>query len=103
MVEAICKKCGKIISRITFYNYAYKDEKGFYYCSWTCYNHRNDGKRSTKPRVKMVELHSENGYLLKVFTSATDAAENTGYDASKIRDACREQKTYMGFIWKYRE
>lgn len=100
MLEKVCEKCGKVFIPAPYH--IYKDEKGIY-CSWTCYNHRNDSKPKTSRNIRKIELYSEHGYLLKVFTSATDAAEHTGYDATKIRDACREQKPYMGFIWKYRE
>lgn len=100
MVERICAKCGKVFIPAPYH--IYKDDNGIY-CKWTCYNHRNDGKPSASRKVRKVELYSESGYLLKVFTSANDAAEKTGYDARMIRDACREKKPYMGFIWKYRE
>lgn len=36
-----CKKCGKEI--YPTYQWAYK-ENGKYYCSWKCFNHRNDDK-----------------------------------------------------------
>lgn len=98
-VEKRCAKCGKIFIAAPFH--IYKDN-GEYYCKWTCYNHREDGKANNR-KIRKVELYGESGELLKVFTSATAAAEHTGYDASRIRDACREQKPYMGFIWKYRE
>ena len=37
--EKKCKKCGK--SFIPSPLHVYKD-KGKYFCSWTCYNHRKD-------------------------------------------------------------
>lgn len=100
MIERFCKKCGANVTRISFYNYALKDEKGVY-CSCHCFTHRNDEKPATKKKVKAVAMLSMNGTPLKVFTSATDAAENTGFDASKIRDACRLQKAYNGYLWNY--
>lgn len=36
-----CKKCGKEV--YTTPQWVYK-EGSKYYCSWKCYNHRNDGK-----------------------------------------------------------
>lgn len=100
MIERICDKCGKIF--IPAPQHIFVDEKKIY-CSWTCYNHREESKPSKGRKIKKIELYSESGNLLKVFTSATDAAEKTGYLANAIRDACREHKPYMGFIWKYRE
>lgn len=98
--ERICKKCGKVFCPAP--QHIFVDEKGMY-CSWTCFNHRKDEKPNTGRSVKKVELYSLGGCLLKAFTSATDAAKKTGYLANGIRDACREQKPYMGFIWKYRD
>lgn len=98
MKEEICKKCKKVF--IPAPQHVYRDGRGMY-CSWHCFNHRNDAK--TERKIKKVELHSESGCLLKVFTSATDAAEQTGFDARRIRDACRDQTPYQGFTWKYRE
>jgi uncharacterized OB-fold protein len=39
IVEMKCPKCGKIFVPAPYH--AYKDG-GKLYCSWTCYNHRND-------------------------------------------------------------
>jgi len=100
MCELICPKCGKVFYRITRYNYAYKDEKGCY-CSWTCYNHRNDKPPKSK-KSKKVELLSLNGTPLKEFTSATNAAEYTGFDIKRVQRACREQSAYMGYLWRYK-
>lgn len=102
MIERKCQKCGTIISRISFYNWAYKDDKGIY-CSWTCYNHRNDKKTEGGQRkAKIVEMSSLDGMHGHVFTSATEAAEFTGFRACAIRDACRLQKQFKGYFWKYR-
>lgn len=39
--EKKCAKCGK--NFIVAIEHRYK-EHGKFYCSWTCYNHRNDDK-----------------------------------------------------------
>ena len=101
MCEFVCPKCGKVFYRITAYNYVYKDGKGCY-CSWTCYNHRNDKVPKDK-KWKSVEMLSLDGTLLKEFTSATDAAEYTGFEVKKIQRACREQTPYSKYLWRYRK
>lgn len=37
---AKCKKCGKEFIPAPFH--IYKDGGKYYYCSWTCFNHRKD-------------------------------------------------------------
>lgn len=100
MHELKCPKCGKVFYRISIYNYVYNDEKGFY-CSWTCYNHRNDKIPKAK-KWKSVELLSLDGSLLKTFTSATDAAGFTGFEVKKIQRACRERSVYQEYLWRYK-
>lgn len=43
--ERKCAKCGKnfVISDVYVYRKGHK-----YYCSWTCYNHRDDKKEKEK-------------------------------------------------------
>lgn len=101
MPHMICPKCGKQHYRIDFVDYVYKDYKGFY-CSWTCYNHKDDDKFKKGPRkVEMWSL--EGGEVLRVFKNAEDASRQTGYNAFDIREACRTGEPYRGFIWMYRE
>ena len=95
--EVLCRKCGKNFVPAPLH--IYRDEKGTY-CSWTCYNHRNDGKKPTK--FKKVEQCSTDGTLIRIFTSATDAAEFTGLCIKKIQRACREKSVYSGFLWRYK-
>lgn len=50
-----------------------------------------------------VEIWNKNGeMLLRCYRSPKKAAEETGFDIDKIRDACYRQKIYKGFLWKYR-
>ncbi len=99
-MEKRCKKCGKTF--IPAYYHIFKDGKRFY-CSWTCYNHRNDHKVKAEKKYKQVDMYDKSGELLKSFKSARDAADITGYDPDMIRDACRDGCVYKGFIWKYKE
>ena len=37
-----CRKCGKIFIPAPMHRYRDGHEQGRWYCTWTCYNHRND-------------------------------------------------------------
>ena len=41
IVETECPKCGKVFVPAPYH--VYKTHNG-YYCSWSCFNHRNDKK-----------------------------------------------------------
>lgn len=70
------------------------------YCSWTCYNHRNDGKKR-KTNQKLVGQYTTDGELIKVFPSAKEAAEALGCSYQAITTACRANGKASGFLWKY--
>lgn len=46
-------------------------------------------------------MKNEKGQILKVFESAAVAAEKTGFHPNRIRDACREKRPYMKYLWEY--
>ncbi len=98
MPYRICPKCKTRHYRLSFFSYAYKDEKGFY-CGWHCYNHRKDRKY----KYKRVVMCNRDGKPLELFNSANDAAEDTGIDTKHIQWACREHKCLGGFLWKYED
>lgn len=104
MKEQTCAKCGKVF--IPSYYHIYKDSTRFY-CSWTCYNHKEDkqkGDVQAKRRNKRVELWSMSGSeVLRVFKNAEDASRQTGFNAADIREACHTGEPYRGFVWMYRE
>lgn len=99
MMESKCPKCGK--NHIPAPQHVFKDEEG-YYCSWTCFFHRNDGKKK-KPTCKMVEVYDEDGELLRRFKSANDASDLLGFSVQMIAEACRLGRKYQGFYWKYKD
>lgn len=92
-----CIKCGK-----EFYptsEHIYKDNRGRY-CSWTCFNHRNDGKKS---RYTPVEKCTLNGVLIETYQSLNKANEyNAGCSISGIREAIETREPYKGFLWRYK-
>lgn len=96
MLELICPKCGK--NFIPAPMHVYK-EYGRVYCSWTCYNHRNDEKLLRK--AKSVAQYTKQGEYIKTFPNANIAAVQTNYIARYIREACRLHKPYKGYIWRY--
>ena len=101
MREEICPKCGKIFIPAPQHIF---QEGGHCWCKWTCWNHRyeKDPKKGGKV-ARFVEMVSLNGKQKRIFTSATSAAAFTGYNINGIRDACREKKPYMKFMWHYVE
>lgn len=97
--EAKCARCGK-----EFYptaEHVYKDYFNKKYCSWTCYNHRNDGKQKV---YKEVEQYTLDGEFVRDFKSANEAAEFVGCNPSNIRMVCLgKNKSCAKFLWKYKE
>lgn len=93
--EVYCAKCGKVFVPAALHRYVAKDKL---YCSWHCYNHRERGNNGMK-RVAMYSVNG--GEPLKYFKSASKAAIFMDAMPSRIQQACREQKEYKGFIFKY--
>lgn len=95
MMESICPICKKIFIKAAFHIYVDGTDT---YCSWTCYNKRQmkQGKKSMA-----VVMKGEDGNILKVFESAKDAEQKTGFLADGIREACRDGSLYMKRYWEY--
>ena len=100
MQEVICPKCGK--NFIHAPQHVFTDDKGFY-CSWTCFFHRNDGKQKKVKGARMIEVYDESGELLRRFKSARDASDLLGFPVHGVMDACRLGNKYKGFYWKYKD
>lgn len=97
-----CKKCGKEFFPTP--DHVYKDSHGKY-CSWTCFNHRNEG-----PEFKQVEMYDDRGVLIKIFDNAEDAANYVGGTVGGMRWACTRARSspnkmykYKKHLWKYKE
>ena len=97
--ELRCKKCGKIFCPAP--QHMYKDHKGMY-CSWTCYNHRDDCQ-DKKRAVRVIEQYTKDGVLLNVFPTLRKAADHINGYAQSISVAANYGKAYKGYVWKYRE
>ena len=50
--EEVCAKCGKkfIVAPQHVFKVCDKKKKTKYYCSWSCYNHRNDKEKENEQR-----------------------------------------------------
>lgn len=99
MREIICPICKKNFIPAPYHVYV-KDQ--VIYCGWNCYN--SVKKKLTKcggAKPMSVVMKDESGNILKVFENAKVAAEKTGFLANGIRDACREKRMYMKYLWEY--
>lgn len=97
-MERGCAKCGKIFIPAAYHRY--RDKYGLY-CSWHCYNHREEDRETIKKVYKRVLQYDDTGNLVKEYHSATDAAEHTGFVFKQIQKACRSHEPYKGFLWAY--
>ena len=100
--ESKCVKCGKLF--IPAPQHALVDYRG-YYCSCTCFLHRNDGVQEEKRGAKpcKVERYTKDGKYMKTYKDAKQAAfEVDGNDKSLAR-AIRTGTLYRQSYWKYAE
>lgn len=98
--ERKCRVCGRNFIPAPFH--AYRDKHTHVaYCSWPCYNHRNDNKQ-TKSRAKPVEKCSPSGEVIAIYISAKEASEQNNVEAPLIRESCRTGKFYRGYLWRYK-
>ena len=99
MIEMICPKCKKLFIPAPLHRY--RDEKGFY-CSWTCYNHRDQKNTLRGKKPQKVIMCDRTGAEIQVFQSALKASEITGYDYKSIQYACQNSTTHHGYLWRYK-
>ncbi len=101
MIEMICPKCGKLFIPAPLHRF--RDE-GRVYCSWTCYNHRDQKTYTLRGRKpQRVAMCDRTGTEIQEFQSALKASELTGYDYKGIQFACNSSTTFRGYLWKYKE
>lgn len=98
LVCKFCKKCGKEFYPVP--DHVFKDRDG-HYCSWTCFNHRHDGKVDNRWK-RVVQLTPE-GEPIRVFQSSNQAGEFVGVTAACIRKACKTKKKFKKYLWRYEE
>lgn len=98
--ERICPMCGRAFILAPFHAYRDKNTR-ISYCSWHCYNHRNDNKKADK-RSKSVEKCTLSGEVIETYVSARAAAEVVGADPWYVRNACKTGTTYRGYLWRYK-
>lgn len=99
IIEHRCPKCGKIFFPAPYH--AYKDN-GKLFCSWTCYNHRNDGRNLNK-KCNVVEQYTKSGIAVRTYPNAWQAAIQINGSADGVRTACRKCTFYKGYLWRYKK
>ena len=97
MTEFTCPKCRK--NFIPAPMHVYKAGAKIY-CSWTGYNHRNDGR--SKGKAKVVEQYSKDGEYLNTFPSVTQATIYIDGVTRDMLSACKHNKPYKGYLWRYK-
>ena len=98
MKDVACAKCGKMF--IPAIEHAYKDSRGVY-CTWHCFNHRNDGKKDSQE--KPVIQYSKSGEFIKEYKNPAEAARSVGCDVYLLTRCCRrETKSTGGYMWRYK-
>lgn len=97
--ERKCSLCGKMF--IPAPELIYRDKhKRTMFCSWHCFNHRNDNKPGKK--VNAVEKCTLSGEVIETYVSARIAAEIINAEPWYIRNACKTGNTYRGYLWRYK-
>lgn len=93
-----CKKCGKEFFPTSMH--AYKDRSG-YYCSWTCFSHRESKKKGIY--AFKIECYDLNGNFIDIYDSAEIAAEIHDASGRDIQKACRNGTPYKDHLWRYKK
>lgn len=100
MLETKCKRCGKNFWVAPYH--IYRDDKGMY-CTWTCYNHRNDDAKNPHHKSRTVmQCDQSTGFVIATFNSITEAADHINGEAKTISRACATDKPYKGYLWRYK-
>ena len=102
MLETKCKRCGKNFWVAPYH--IYRDEKGMY-CTWTCYNHRNDDEPKAQTQQKSIpvlQCDKSSGLVIATFNSITEAADHINGEAKTISRAYTTDKPYKGYLWRYK-
>lgn len=101
MLETKCKRCGKNFFVAPYH--IYRDEKGMY-CTWTCYNHRNDDKPKAQTHPKSIPIiqYDKSGNVVKTFDSLAEAASHINGTAKTISRVCKTRTPYKGYLWRYK-
>lgn len=100
MIEKKCPKCGKMF--IPAPMHSLRDVNGFY-CSCTCFLHREIPKVNLRGNRKTVAMCDRYGNEIKIFPSDTKAAAYVGIEPNSLRLAIKENRMSMGYFFKYAE
>lgn len=104
LTQATCPVCGKIFCPAPYH--IYEDDNGIY-CSWTCFNHRNDNKPKSRPKgrpARQVEQLTLDGEVIATFAGAEKAADAIDGWHAGIREACKKYpKKYRNYLWRFKD
>lgn len=104
ITSSTCPRCGKQFCPAPYH--IYEDTHGVY-CSWTCFNHRNDNRPKVRPKgrpARQVEQLTLDGKLVKTFKTAEVAADAMNACSASIRKACnRYPKQFKNHLWRFKE
>lgn len=73
---------------------------GGYFWSSDC---NDDALTYISVRIKAVNQYDKNMNLISSYSSVTKAAKENGLDRHYISDACKNNKEFAGYLWKYKE
>ena len=99
IVDRKCPLCGKNFIPAPEHRFR---EGNLIYCSWKCYNHREERKRKWCKRILMY-ADPNMTELLQEFRSASEAADYCEGITTSIYKACRTASHYAyGYWWCYK-
>ena len=98
IVEMKCPKCGRNFIPAPMHVFKTKTKV---YCSWTCYNHRDDKKK--RYHYKTVQQLTPDGEVVTEIKGLENAAGLVNGNATSVSDAIRTKTTYKGYRWRYKD
>ena len=95
--EERCPICGRLFVPAVYHTY--KDSKG-YYCSYTCYNRREQAIEERN--VRRVCQYTLDGELVKIHKDVQAAADAAKCTVKYIRKCLTGKYPHgRGYVWKY--
>lgn len=106
IVDRRCDRCDKAFVPAPYHIYRDDVKRGRshrhrIFCSWTCYNHRNDDRKVGKrgaPRKKVAvyttAIDTAGWILFKYYTNIDEAAADFEVSSETIAKHCRSGKPY---------
>lgn len=98
----ICPVCKKEF--FPTMHWVYRDEFSIL-CSWKCFriNEKSATAYKRKYRDRQVEQLTTDGELVRTFKTSHEAADFMKCPYSSLSQACKENKKFKGYIWRYKD